>query len=170
MLLALALLVAAEEIPPPRGVNDSVIGTAEQYRTAGPARVCLIHTTVDLRPDETAYLDYLGIHWGGLRVVGPTGSYMVREGDIWANPRHGGETVPDRRGRAILRLWHEGRLHYLIYGPNGERPLVRVEGDGLGRSRDLAILRRIQVSQADMSSCRRRFVYGWETILDDSEN
>ena len=77
MLASLAgLALAVQEIAPPRGVNDSVLGTAEEFRVPGPARVCLISTTIDLLPGENAYLDYLGIHNGSIRVVGPQGSFF----------------------------------------------------------------------------------------------
>ena len=169
MMLGLALLLAAQEVPPPTGVNGAVLGTAEQFRTAGPARVCLADTSIDLLPGENAYLDYLGIHHGAIRVVGPRGQYVVWDGEAWADPRHG-ETVWDRQGRSLLRLYRQGRPYYLIYGPTAVRPRVRVEGDALGRSSDAAILRRIQLNQADLSSCRRRFEYGWGPVLGDSES
>ena len=169
MMLGLALLLAAQEVPPPTGVNDTVLGTAEQFRTAGPARVCLRDTSIDLLPGENAYLDYLGFHHGAIRVVGPRGQFVVWDGEAWIEP-HGAETVPDRQGRPLRRLYREGRPYYLIYGPAGDRPRVRVEGDALGRSNDAAILRRIQLSQADLSSCRRRFDYGSEILLVDHPN
>ena len=176
LVTALLTLVTqpADAQEPPRGVNDSILGTAEEFAVSGPSRVCLMHTSVDVRPGETAYLDYLGIHHGGFRVTGPRGTFHVLEGDAWTEPR-GGQLVPDLRGRRVERHRREGRVRYLIYGasdydPNQESPQVWVEGDALGRSRDLAILARINVRQDDLASCRRRFVYGWETILGPLED
>ncbi len=180
--LATALLFAAQSAAPPgspatpeppRGVNSSILGTAEEFAVPGPARVCLMRTSVEVAAGETAYLDYLGIHFGGIRIAGPRGTFHVTEGDAWAEPR-GGRVVPDLLGRTVERHRREGRARYLIYGPSGygptrERPAVWVEGDALGRSRDLAILARIDVDQDDVASCRRRFVYGWDTILGAPE-
>ena len=171
-----ALLALASQPPatpePPRGTGDSILGTAEEFSVDGPARVCLIHTSVDLRPGERAYLDYLGIHWGAFRVTGPNGTFHVREGNNWAEPK-GGRLVDDLRGRAVERHRREG-MRYLIYGPSRywpdeERPLVWVEGDALGRSRDLNILARINERQNDPETCGRRYVYGWGVILGEPE-
>lgn len=170
-LTALAGQSAAQE--PPRTVNEGILGTAEEFAVAGPARVCLIHTSVDLESGETAYLDYLGIHHGAFRVTGPQGTFRVREGDAWADPG-GGRLVPDLRGRAVERQRQEGRLRYLIFGrpywdPDDEDPLVWVDGDALGRSRDFEILARIDIDQRDPDSCTRQFVYGWDFILGDPQ-
>jgi hypothetical protein len=165
---AAALLALAAQSPaapePPRGVNDEILGTAEEYAVAGPARVCLMQTSVEVETGETAYLDYLGIHFGAIRITGLRGTFHVRVSGIWTEPR-GGQVAPDLRGRTVRRYRQEGRPKYLIYSasedqPNEESPLVWVEGDALGRSRDLAILARIDARQGDLASCRRRFVYG----------
>ena len=168
----LALAAQSPAAPePPRGVNSSILGTAEEFAVTGPARVCLYHTSVDVRAGETAYLDYLGIHYGAFRVTGPRGTFVVREGDSWVDP-DGGQLVPDLRGRAVERFRLEGRPRYLIYrrsefDPNDDHPSVWVEGDALGRSRDLNILARVDVDQDDPRSCRRRFNYGWGMIFGE---
>ena len=117
---------------------------------------------------ETAYLDYLGIHSGGVRVSGPGGTVLVTEGDNWAHPS-GGQPVMDPRGRRIERYREGGSVRYLIFGtadyaPGEERPLVWVAGDAIERSNDLALLARIDAAQRDMPSCARRFVYGWDLV------
>ena len=163
----LALAMQSPTAPePPRGVNSTILGTAEEFAVPGPARVCLLHTSVDLRAGEVAYLDYLGIHHGGFRVTGPNGTFRVMEGDAWQEPP-GASLVPDLLGRAVARYRREGRLAYMIYraseyDPNDDHPSVIVEGDALGRSRDLAILARVDVSQDDPDSCDRAYFYGWE--------
>jgi hypothetical protein len=158
------LALAVQEIAPPRGVNDSVLGTAEEFRVPGPARVCLISTTIDLLPGENAYLDYLGIHNGSIRVVGPQGSFIVREGDAWREPP-GGRLEQDRRGRTITRYRQDGRPKYLLYARSDASrgrgsPRTWVEGDALDRSRDRFILDRVNIPAAGPAGCLRRFSYG----------
>ena len=157
----------AEPAPePPRGVNSSVLGPAEEYAQTGPARVCLMHTSIDLETGETAYLDYLGLHHGGFRVTGPRGTFHIREGNAWRVPS-GGSPVSDPHGRRVERHLQEGQFRYLMYGrsddyPDRDAPLVWVDGDVIGGSDDLAILGRIDISQDDRASCDRRYFYGFD--------
>ena len=97
-LFAPLLAVAAAEVPPSRGINDTVLAPAEKTKTAGPARVCLLQTSIDIEAGETAYLEYLGFHWGGVRVVGKSGEYLVREGDSWAGRRESRRCCPTGGG------------------------------------------------------------------------
>jgi hypothetical protein len=156
---------AREPGPPPRGVNGAVLGTAEANRMPGPMRVCFIDTGLALRADETAWLDYLGIHAASIRVAGRHGQYLVREGNSWAVPPEPGRAVADARGRRIVRYGTARQFRYLIYGPvtdagPGDRPSVWVAGAALnGTARDRAILNRI-APVAGNGRCRRRFVYG----------
>ncbi len=165
MLSALAgLALALQAVEPPRGVNNEVLGTAEEFRVPGPARVCLISTTIDLLAGENAYLDYLGIHNGSIRVVGPRGSFIVREGDAWREPP-GGRLEQDRRGRTITRYRQDGRPRYLLYSRSDASrrrgsPRTWVEGDALDRSHDRLILDRVNIPSAGPTECRRRFSYG----------
>ena len=174
MLASLAgLAIALQEVEPPRGINNSVLGTAEEFRVPGPARVCLISTSIDLLPGENAYLDYLGIHNGSIRVVGPNGTFLVREGEGLLEPR-GGRLEQDRRGRTITRFRRDGRPRYLLYARSDSSrgrgsPRTWVEGDALGRSRDRAILDRVNIPPGGPTGCRRRFSYGWDVIVDAAE-
>lgn len=172
LVVSLLLHAAQPAAPPepPRGVNDSILGTAEEFAVAGPARVCLIHTSVDVEAGETAYLDYLGIHHGSFRVTGPRGTFRVMEGAFRDSP--GGRLVPDLLGRTVERHREEGRPRYLIFGATSDRPaddhpLAWVDGDALGRSRDLNILARVNVEQRNPDSCAERFVYGWDFTAGD---
>lgn len=170
MLLALLTSLALQQVEPPRTVNDAVIGTAEQFRTPGPSRICLLRTVIDVRRGETAYLDYLGIHWGAVRILGPRGTLIVKEGDSWAEPRSARYSV-DSLERRIARVREQGAVRYLIYGRSefargGERPVVWVEGDALaGRDWDYQTLERIDLNLRTRSQCERRFLYGWEALL-----
>jgi hypothetical protein len=148
-------------------VNGEVLGEAEDFMTPGPGRVCIGSTGTDIEQGETAYLHYAGIHWGGIKVTGPRGTFFVRTG-AWANPRGRTYWSTDRRGHTIARGMSDGRLRYLIYAPGRlsgrERPSVLVDGDALGRStaRDAAILKRITIDRRGPEGCDRRFEYGWD--------
>jgi len=169
----LAAAAAAQEVPPPRGVNSIVLGTAEEFRLPGPARVCLMTTSIDIEAGENAFLDYLGIHFGSVRIVRANGtSFLVREGSF-SQPPGRPRFEQDWRGRTIARVRGDGRPAYYMYAasehaPDDEQPRVSVDGDALGRDRDRAILDRILVHRDTPSGCRRRFLYGWETLLGDS--
>src|SRR5688572_10664343 len=100
--------------------------------TPGPGRLCIGSTSTDIEQGETAYLDYVGIHWGGIKVIGSRGTFFVRTG-AWANPKGRTYWTTDRRGHTIARGMSDGRLRYLIYAPgrrsSREGPCVRVTGD-----------------------------------------
>jgi hypothetical protein len=124
-----------------------------------------MHTSIDLLAAETAYLDYVGIHSVSVRIVGPRGTFRVRVG-AWAKPRSSFRTVRQSRDMKIERHRVEGRSRYLFYGRFEEEGMHRVawlEGDALdGSLRDRRIYERINVNLADINTCQRRFVYGWE--------
>jgi hypothetical protein len=171
-VLGYLLLIAALQTPePPRTVNDEILGTAEEFATRGPARVCLMSTSIDLLAAETAYLEYMGIHSVGVRIVGPGGTFRVRVG-AWAKPRSSFRTVRRSRNMKIQRHRVEGRSRYLFYARSeddegGMHRVAWVEGDAFdGSLRDRRIYERINVNLADINTCQRRFVYGWEADAD----
>jgi hypothetical protein len=174
--LALLLVLTAQAAEPPRGVNNSVLATAAEFETPGPARVCLVQTGIDLTAGETAYLEYLGIHWGGVRVVTAKGAYIVREGEGWADPRPPGRPVPMSRKWRVTRHASPEGPRYLLrgrseYSLDADRPIAWLEGDALtGAARDRKILHRIDVDQTDLGSCRRHFVYGLNFILGNGDS
>lgn len=169
-MLPILLLLAAQQIEPPTTVNGEILGTAEEFATRGPGRVCIGSVSFDLVRGETAYLNYVGIHWGGLRISTPNGNFDMNVSGSWADPGEPNRWVPDWRGRTIGRYRQEGRLTYVIFEPvkelGEERPWVRVKGDALGKSHDMDILNRILVNRGKIDGCRRHFEYGWEFGLE----
>ncbi|HYI49296.1 MAG TPA: hypothetical protein VEX35_12615 [Allosphingosinicella sp.] len=164
--LLAALPADAQPVPPTRGPNNSVLGSAEQNRTPGPGWVCFIDNGVALAAGETAYIDYMGLHVAAWRVIGPRGQILIKEGNSWAEPAEPGQAVEDARGRRIRRYGTPGTFRYLIYGiaetagPE-ERPSVWVEGPALtGDATDRAILDRIE-PRPRPAPCRRRILYGF---------
>jgi hypothetical protein len=168
MLAALLLAAfAAEQIPTPRTVNDGVLGTAHEFAVDGPARVCLLSTSFDLEEGETAYLAYLGIHFGEIRVVGPRGTINLREGDSWTEPT-GGEVVQRSPDRAIARYGQGRAARYLLY-LSGE-PVMWVQGSALrGPGGERRVLPRIRRLEGNERSCTRRFIYGLNFIDADED-
>jgi hypothetical protein len=174
MAPALLLFLAAQAVEPPRTVNDEVFGKAEDFMTRGPARVCIRDTSVDIEAGETAYLDYVGIHWGSVRVAGPRGTFVVADHESLLRPGRRTVWETDRRGRTMARRHDDGALTYLIFATNSRadaKPRVRVTGDALGRStaRDEAILERILANDRPPTGCARRFDYGWDLLLGEPE-
>jgi hypothetical protein len=173
LLFAIVLAQAVPAIEPPRGVNDSVIGTVEQFKVAGPARVCMVQGGIDLIAGETAYLSYLGIHAGKLRIVGPANDFSVSEGDIWAAPRTKRHGVKGAELLNVARFGSKDRPRYAVYGrtdfsPDKDRLMIWV--DGLrGGAEDVGFLQRIRATVTAKESCQRRFVYGW-FFDEDEEN
>jgi hypothetical protein len=168
LLLPLLLVQAAD---PPRAVNRAAPGQAKDYATRGPARVCVGTTMVDLLAGETAYLDYLGIHGGGVRIVGPKGRFSVTDGNLWLRPKHP-KLFKDERGRIVERRRRGGRSSYFLYARFGqeqgkERPKVLIEGDALGKGRASAVLARISFAEKKATGCDRAFDYGWETLIGE---
>lgn len=164
---ALASACAQGRVPPPHGVNGAVLGTAAHFMNPGPARICFIVSGFDLQANERAYLDYLGIHWAAIRVVGPHAEFLIKEGNIWAEPTERGRAIADAHGRRIVRYEHWGRVRYLIYDevdggtPGESRPLVWVEGRALrGTEADRLILDRIVRLPEQETHCNHRYVYG----------
>lgn len=169
-MLATALIAGlVAQIEPPRGVNGSILGSVADFRTRGPARLCLEHSSFDAVRGETVYLDYLGIHWGGLRVRTSRSHYYVKEGDNWGIPRREiGRTIRGTRHRRVVRYPSPGGPRYLIYGrtdysPDRDRPVAWVDGPALaGTDADRRILDRIDVELENFESCQRTYGYGWD--------
>ena len=154
-------------------MNGIIIGKAEDYMTAGPARVCLGLASIDLEASETAYLHYRGIHFGSIKVIGPRGSFVLKEGGAaWAKPGGRSDHFSDWRGRTVTRNLRGGRPRYLLYAPDEEgeeQPAVWLEGDAFDRSQDMGILERINTGPDEPTGCQRHYDYGWSYILGTKE-
>ena len=165
MTLLLALAMTAD-VPPPRGINNAVLGKAEAFRTDGPARVCMVQSSIDLKSGETAYLDYMGIHYASIRVVGRRGEYLIREGNNLLGPSRRAPILTDDRGRKLVQAGSRGKPGYWIYARlrdwDGDlRPMVSVSGKPFTRVGGDRILERITVHPGDPPGCGRRYLYGW---------
>lgn len=176
ILLSLVAAISAQ-VEPPRTANGGVLGTAAEFRTRGPARLCLKHSGFDAARGETVYLDYLGIHAGGVRVHTRRSRYSVTEGDTWGTPRgEAGRAIRGTRHRRVVRYASPDGPQYLIYGrpdysPNRDHPVVWLRGPALtGTNSDRRILNRIDVQLTDFDSCDRRFGYGWDGVFATRSN
>ena len=80
MSLAVSILLMAsalQDISTPRTVNGIQLGPIEDFQTRGPGRVCLEEAAFDLTRDESATLQYSGIHSASFVVTSPP-SPLVR--------------------------------------------------------------------------------------------
>ncbi|MEQ1510281.1 MAG: hypothetical protein ABL909_07785 [Sphingopyxis sp.] len=172
MLISLFLLAA--QVENPTTVNNQSLGTAEDFHTAGPARVCISNVSIDLLGGEHAYLQYSGIHRGIVRVLGAEGFVDVTLGDSWRYDREEGELVY-RRGRSrYYRVRRGGEWKYGLFTPTDYSDGVRelsadISGTAiLGNEMDLPMVRRITYSDSTPTGCVRHYNYGWDVILGDA--
>lgn len=167
LALAILLFFSPAQEAPARTVNGAELGPAEQYEVQGPALVCFNQGGVRLESGETSYLDYMGIHTAGVRVVSASRRFLVTEGDIFAT-RKGGTPLSDPALAHVRRYGSD----YAIFAPldsyHDEKKRVLFWVKGLGRKPDdLAILHRLVPNVADKGQCKRRFLYG--LFLDEDE-
>jgi len=159
------------QVPTPTTVNDGVLGRPEDFSLAGPGRVCLNITAFELRQGETAHVDYLGIHAGRLRIIGPQGQIDLAENETMAPIRAGSRKVAETADRTTYRLGRgEGRRYVIsavtAWSGRRQEPILTVTGSALrGTEADFAILGRVSLLREDYSGCARRFEYGWNFLL-----
>ena len=146
----------------PYGVNESVLGAPSEFAVKGPARVCFNQGGIDLVDHETSYLTYTGIHIATLQVRGPNGTYKVSESSIFRQPSDRGLAVEPKP------IAYRIGSRYAVYGPSefydGALRLT-IWVDGLRQRRAHQVLTRILPNVGDMSTCTRRFMYGF--FFDD---
>lgn len=170
MRLYLLLLL---QVPEPTTVNGDSLGKAEDFRTSGPARVCIENAAIDLVAGENAYLEYAGIHSGRLRVISDDSQFDISHGEVWAKPKGRQTAVVNSGWLHVTRRGHKRTTEYLFYAPNdysdGKYVLtLRVSGPQmLGTNADLQILSRINLYSDQPDNCVRSYHYGWDMLLGD---
>lgn len=156
----------------PTTVNGQELGPAENFKTVGPARVCLENAAVDLVEGEIAYLQYAGIHRGVLRIDAAKGHWEVVHGDSWAKQTRRRLMYTDGE-TSVYRLHVKGPPSYLFFAPteysDGEAaPIASVAGTIMdGSRRDTETLRRISIFRDAPPGCARRYAYGWDMLFGD---
>lgn len=168
----LPLLVAAQA-EPPTTVNGIEIGAAEDFATRGPARVCMREMVITPGEGEVAYLDYSGIHNGGI-VIRTADDRIIRFtlGEIYVDRRRPdqGPVIRDAE-RRIFRFEDDRFVKYMVFvvrpGEEGEwRPLVSISGEGLGGNRaDIRFFDRLSFDWDGSGHCDRTYNFGWGVIL-----
>lgn len=139
---------------------------AEAIQVQGPSRICIGQISYDAEAGETVALDYAGVHWAGIRVRGPEGTFFVRTGDMLDAPWELRFRVRGTHHRRAFRYptW-EGVDTFRIFGrlahdPSRERPIVLIQGrtmrDDVGRD----VLDRTHTEAIDPASCNHRLDYG----------
>lgn len=166
LALAAAALLASPaaaqrgDPPVPRTINSGVLGTAEEFRLDGPARICGNQMGFDLVAGETFYLGYLGIHYVSFVIRGPAGDVTLTESDGHFRPERGRPVaVP---GLTVRRFGRGKTLRYMVHVPSPDWPAEfgTVSVTGLrGGPGDVALLRRIVVAPED-ASCTKRYLSG----------
>lgn len=139
---------------------------AEAIQVQGPSRICIGQISYEAEAGETVALDYAGVHWAGIKVRGPEGTFYVRTGDMLTAPwgelrfrvrgtHHRAYRYPTWQGVDTFRIFG-----YLANDPSRYRPIALIEGrtasDEVGRD----VLNRISTEQVDPASCNHRLDYG----------
>lgn len=156
---------SAAQIPPPRTVNDLVIGTAEEYTTAGPARVCMDNLMITARSGESVSLNYSGIHGGKLRLNRQNSWIDVSLSEIFRQPANRGPVILRHAADYVADASDETRLRYGLYGRSDFyddlRLLALSEGPSfVGDERDDSVLRRIELRRLDSPPCDVTYDFG----------
>jgi hypothetical protein len=170
-LLTVAFLAAASQVPAPTTVNGERLGTAEQFTTIGPARVCMNNVMVTAERGESITLGYSGIHNGSLRLNQGKQWADVVVGEIFAQPRERGEVIERRRNSYIADASTDLELRYGLFAYDDiykrYQPLVWISGPSLeGGNSDRSILRRIEVRTQNTAPCDVTYRFGWDVLLD----
>ena len=171
-LLSFAFLLVAAA-PMPKGVNDAVLGTPEQYSFHGPGRVCLREASIEIAKDEVAYLKYSGIHFQTVEIEGPKGSRELKEGEAWAKPKKQTSLFAKNSDMSIFEVGDDTEFRYLIYAKNrysdGKQvPLIWVDGSALkGDETDKALVSRLNIGSLPFKQCGIQYNYGWGVLMGD---
>ena len=171
----LALLLAFAPPPTPMTVNSEALGKPEEFRTAGPARVCMRELAIDAKVGEAVYLGYAGIHSGTLTLVVADKSIDFEHGEIWAFPKRKGKLVSTIDKIRLYRTRREGKLAYLVTVPEEdyrgrmtERARIWIHGDLLnGTKADLDALSRMTVGSVPATDCNQTYSYGWSMLFGE---
>ena len=169
MLALIALALAAPAIDPPRTVNGEVLGTAEEFTTAGPARVCIRSLMITANRDESVSLAYAGIHNGELRLNRGNNWVSAALGESWVTPRQRGDVIERRPDSYIADISDDKDLRYGLFASGGDGEgyylLVRIRGPAFtGDERDRSILRRIELREPQSPACDVDYNFGWPML------
>lgn len=162
---------ALGQVPTPMTVNDIELRPREDFVFRGPGRVCMVQTAFDLSTGETAYVDYLGIHIGRLRIIGTQGQLDLEERELFLDADARGQVMTLSADRTIIRYGRGARSDVLLisgsdWARQRPRAVLRIRGSALrGTPRDYNILARISYLDENYSSCARRFDYGWNFLF-----
>ncbi len=161
LVLAIGWMAQAEAVAP--------VGSLD-----GPKAVCFGMSSFALAAGERLELEYLGIHNVEVRVTGPSGTYTIRESEIFAIPRRPGTRV-HREGdvsifRSRTRPYSYAVMAPTAFSPDQPQMIAVIAGDAFtGRRQDASVYRRLTVGDPARLRCDYTFAYGWSAILQDSD-
>ncbi len=166
-------LLAVVQVEPPTTVNGLEIGPAEEFSTPGPARVCIRQMVISPQEGEVAYLDYSGIHNGGIAIRTADGRVIrYTLGEIFADHRRPDQGPVIRNTERRIYRFENGRfVNYMVFAirPGEEpewRPLVLISGEGLGGNRaDNRYFDRLSFAWEGSDRCDQAYNFGWGVIL-----
>ncbi len=141
----------------------------------GPNLICFKYSTFTLIEGEQVTDFSASPEDMSLEISGPSGSYEVSEGEIFAATKASKRLVLSREGAHVYRVSSKNEVRYAIYGPTDfsdgkDRLLIWLSGNALhGTRKDLTIYSRFDVRDPATVNCAHSFTYSWEFLLPDSE-
>jgi hypothetical protein len=105
----------------------------------------------------------------------PSGDIRIGESEIYATPERLGKLVAQFEETRVYRVRRSEGLYYRVTGPTQFQPdakklILVLSGPGFtGSARDAAIYNRFRIGDVGKVHCDKRYLYGWEFFLLDTE-
>ncbi|RED15189.1 hypothetical protein [Parasphingopyxis lamellibrachiae] len=166
------LAFSFQAVEAPRTINSVELGNLADFTIEGPARLCVGDMAVDLESEETAYVQYLGIHNASVIVADPRRSYELNISDNFADPADSAQMVSQTH-RALLTQHGNGTRARFLYSSwnvdlNEFSPRIWIDDEQVRRPRIARqIFGKISFVDDQPANCDRIFVYGWEALFGD---
>ncbi len=143
---------------------------AQAVDPTGPLMLCFRYSGFSLAAGESVTDIQMGIHGLALAVESPAGRYEVHENEILATPRLGRRVL--RTETASVYRSRNSSVSYVVmarpeFSPDRDVPLLVLSGEALeGNSADARFYSRVTVSDPASMHCDRRYLYGWDVMLE----
>jgi len=179
----LSLLLLMQAIETPKTVNGQELGAIEDYRTDGPARICLANVALDLKENEQGYLQYSGIHHASMIIVTDGKAIEFFHRDSGASLSGNNSKLWWAEGN--YNLWQSkinGKAGYTFVGHHNDEidgvyfGSLRVSSDHFLEASDdepeaedwhYDFVKRIKIFDGDPPDCLVHYRYGWGVLLGE---
>lgn len=149
------------------------LSAGQTTEPTGPLKLCFRYSSFSLAEGERIADLQMGIHGLVLAIESPRGRYQVHENEILVAPRLGRRVL--RTETASVYRSRNSFVSYVVmsrpeFSPDRDVPLLVVSGEALqGTSADARIYARITVGDPTSVPCDRRYLYGWDVMLEPDD-